>query len=108
MENEKYSIPFAIILHAGNAKSLAMEALYASREGNFEDAGKMLEEANAELIDSHKWQTVMLQEEAKGKEREVNVVLCHAMDHIAMAATTVEMAEEIIMLRKEIFSLRER
>ena len=34
MEDDKYLIPFTIILHAGNAKSLAMEALYETREGN--------------------------------------------------------------------------
>lgn len=106
MENENYLIPFNIILHAGNAKSMAMEALYNSREGKLERAEKMIEEANIELIEAHKSQTKMLQEEASGSAREVSVVLCHSMDHIVMATTTVELAEEIIMLRREMKSLK--
>ena len=66
----------------------------------------MIEEANSELIEAHKSQSLMLQDEARGKEHEMSVIVCHSMDHIVMATTAVEMAEEIIMLRKDIYSLK--
>lgn len=105
MEDEKEIIPFTIILHAGNAKSNAMEALYMSREGNFDDAERMIEEAKSDLIEAHRCQTQILQSEAGGKKQEINILLCHSMDHIVMATNTLEMAEEIIMLRKQIKTL---
>ncbi len=97
--NEK--LAFELILHAGNAKSKAMEAIYASREKDFITAQKNLEEAEKELNEAHKSQTAMLVGEANGEKLEMNVLLVHALDHLSMATVTLELAEELVLQRKE-------
>jgi len=99
MENKNNT--FQIILHAGNAKSLAMEAIYLSRESKFDEAKEKLKEAESELVEAHKQQSSLLFEEANDKTQNVSVILCHSLDHVTMASLTCEMAEEIIMLREE-------
>ena len=47
--NQNIQISFNIILHAGNAKSLCMKANIESRNYNFEQAKKYMEEAMNEL-----------------------------------------------------------
>ena len=42
---DNYEVSFTLILHAGNAKSAAMMAIEAAREGTFEEAQRLLEEA---------------------------------------------------------------
>ena len=97
--NEK--LAFELILHAGNAKSKAMEAIYASREKDFIIAQKNLEEAEKELNEAHKSQTSMLVGEANGEKLEMNILLVHALDHLSMATVTLELAEELVLQRKE-------
>lgn len=97
--NEK--LAFELILHAGNAKSKAMEAIYASREKDFIKAQKNLEEAEKELNEAHKSQTAMLVGEANGEKLEMNILLVHALDHLSMATVTLELAEELVLQRKE-------
>lgn len=97
--NEK--LAFELILHAGNAKSKAMEAIYASRQKDFITAQKNLEEAEKELNEAHKSQTAMLVGEANGEKLEMNILLVHALDHLSMATVTLELAEELVLQRKE-------
>ena len=42
---ELYEISFQLILHSGNARSLAMEALYEAKDGQFDSAREKLIEA---------------------------------------------------------------
>lgn len=42
---DNYEVSFTLILHAGNAKSAAMMAIEAAREGTFEEAQRLLEDA---------------------------------------------------------------
>ena len=97
--NEKMA--FELILHAGNAKSKAMEAIYASREKDFEEAEKDLKEAEKELNEAHKCQTAMLVGEANGEKLTMDVLLVHALDHLSMATVTLELSEELVLQRKE-------
>ena len=99
--NSNESKAFQLILHAGNAKTKAMEAIYASREGNFEEAEKDLEEAETELNEAHKCQTAMLVGAANGEKLEMDILLVHALDHLSMATTTLDLAEELVLQRKE-------
>ena len=103
MENEKMS--FQLILHAGNAKSYAMEAIKEAKNNNFDVAYKKLDEANKELNVAHKAQYDLLSEFSNGKEVGVDVLMVHAQDHVSGAALTIEMAKEIIDLNKRIFQV---
>ena len=105
MENEQMS--FQLILHAGNAKSFAMEAIRFAKKHNFSESEEKLAEAKKDLTVAHKAQYELLAQFSSGHEISVDVLMVHAQDHVSGAALTIEMAEEIIELHKEIFSLKE-
>lgn len=93
-------IAFQIILYGGNGRSSAMEAIQEAKEGNFEEADRLIEEANTELNKAHKFQTELLQNEARGNKNEINIILIHSQDHLMNAITVKDMAQEFIELYK--------
>ena len=46
MSDEKYEIAFQVIMNAGNSKSSSMMAIEAAREFDFEEAERLLKEAD--------------------------------------------------------------
>lgn len=94
-------ISFKLILHSGNGRSYAFEAIRAARENNFEKAEELLEMARKELEEAHRIQTELLQKEASGESNIINLLLIHAQDHLMTGITVKEIAEEIINLRRD-------
>ncbi|UOQ94542.1 PTS lactose/cellobiose transporter subunit IIA [Halobacillus shinanisalinarum] len=95
-------VSFEIILHAGNARSSAMEALQVVKQGEYKQADNKMEEAESELHKAHQTQTSLLQKEASGERTTPSVLLVHAQDHLMTAMTLKDMAKEMIDLYKEI------
>ena len=93
---ELQMLSFMIILHAGNARSFAMEAISLAKEYQFEEARSKIEEADKEFNEAHHVQTKLLQEEASGNKNEVTVILVHAQDHLMTAMTVKDLANEMI------------
>lgn len=100
MDMEK--VVFHIILHGGNARSLAMEAISLAKSGDFQKAEQKLEEAGKEVSEAHKTQTKLIQQEAGGERTEVSLLLVHAQDHLMNALTIKDMADEFIDLYKKV------
>lgn len=94
--NSITEIAFQIILYAGNGRSSAMEAIQEAKEGNFEEADRLIAEAGEELSKAHGYQTKLLQEEASGEGASINVILIHSQDHLMTAMTVRDLAIEII------------
>ncbi|SET47271.1 PTS system, cellobiose-specific IIA component [Salinibacillus kushneri] len=91
-------IAFQIILYAGNGKSNAMEAIQLAKEGAFDEADRLIEEAGEELSKAHSYQTKLLQNEASGTGESVNVILVHSQDHLMTSMTVKDLAVEFIEL----------
>jgi len=89
-------LSFNIILHAGNARSYAMEAIQNAKEYNFTEAHDKIELADEEFTKAHHEQTKLLQEEADGNKHDVTVLLVHAQDHLMTAMTVKDLANEMI------------
>lgn len=98
--NNITEIAFKIILHAGNGKSSAMEAIQKAKSGNFKEADSLMQEASEELNNAHNYQTKLIQKEASGKEIPVNIILVHSQDHLMTAMTVKDLAKEIIDIYK--------
>lgn len=97
--NDKgYEDAFKLIAAAGNAKSQAMMAIRAARDGNIEEARGLLVTADEDLHAAHRAQTELLTEEARGNGVAVNVILVHAQDHLTSAMLVRDLAEEFIEL----------
>lgn len=107
VENEtSIEIAFGLILHAGNSRSSSIRAVRAAEQGEFDEANKLLVEADAEMRDAHDIQTKMLQDEMKGSVLQLSLAMVHAQDHLSMATVQRESAGQIVQLYREIRELR--
>lgn len=101
-ENSKYElIAMNIIASAGEARSMCIEALREAREDRFEEAEKMLSEAESTIQTAHKAQMDLLVEEANGEKADISILLIHAQDHFMTSLLALDLAREIIELHKK-------
>jgi len=91
-----------IILHGGNARSSAMEAIGFAKKGDIETAKKCMKEAYEELSKAHKIQTQLIQDEAAGERTEISLLMIHAQDHLMNALTVKDLAKEFIDLYEKL------
>lgn len=105
MTNEE--VIFKIIAEAGNAKSLAFEALNLAQKGEFEAADSKLKEANQNFHNAHDVQTDLISREANGQKTEVSILMVHAQDHLTSATLAKDLIKEMIKMEKEIHILKE-
>lgn len=97
--DEKYmQVVMGIIMHAGNAKGLAHEALSAAKTGDMPAAHEFMKQADAALSEAHNVQTDLLTKEAQGQHTEVNLYMVHAQDHLMNAITYKDLVQEFIEL----------
>jgi PTS system cellobiose-specific IIA component len=98
-------IVFEIILHAGNARAEAYDALRAAQAGDFDGAREYLKRAEEELGIAHRVQADIIQQEAQGKKVEVTLLFVHAQDHLMTALSEKNLIENMIEMHKTIREL---
>jgi len=98
MDEQYMQIVMGIIMHAGNARGLAHEALSAAKKGDFDVAHDFMTKADSALSEAHNVQTDMLTKEAQGQHTEVNLYMVHAQDHLMNAITYKDLVKEFIEL----------
>ena len=81
-KEEATMVGFEIVAYSGDARTKLLLALEEAKKQNFEKCEALIEEANQCLVDAHKSQTVLLQEEARGQGVEVGFITVHAQDHL--------------------------
>lgn len=101
MENLE-AVIFQIILHGGNGKSAAMEAIQAAKNGDFVGAEEKIKECADALKEAHHIQTSLIQSEIRGEKVEISLLMVHAQDHLMNAITVKDMASEMVDLYKSI------
>lgn len=89
-------VAFTLILHAGNARSLAFEAFDLAAGDDFAGASAKLKEAKGELGRAHQFQTSLIQSEAGGQRVEPTLLLIHAQDHLMTAMSELNLTERLI------------
>jgi len=111
LENENSTtevIAMQLIAFSGNARSLAFEAFNETRDGNLEEAEKMLEEATDSIAQAHQIQMDLLVAEANGEKTELGILLVHAQDHFMTSLLAVDMMKVMIEMQKKISELEKR
>lgn len=98
MRVDNTEVIFQLILHGGNARSLAMEAITLAKNGDIPGAQNALARSTEELNKAHHFQTSLIQQEASGQQTEINMLLIHAQDHVMNAITIKELAGEFVEL----------
>jgi len=101
MENLEEVI-FKIILHGGNGRSAAMEAIHAAKQGSFIKAKEKLHKAAAALNEAHHVQNSLIQGEIRGEKMEISLLMIHAQDHLMNAMTVKDFASEIVELYEKL------
>ncbi|MEC6748687.1 PTS lactose/cellobiose transporter subunit IIA [Marinilactibacillus sp. XAAS-LB27] len=101
-QEEMLQTIMGLIMHGGDAKSNAMEAIHAAKEGDFKAADEKLKLADDALIQAHHSQTGLLTREASGDSVEMSLLMVHGQDHLMNAITFKDMAVEIIDLHKRL------
>lgn len=94
-------LAMAIILHGGNARALAHEALDKAKRRDFKGAQAKLRQAEKELGKGHDQQTKLLQREARGAGQSPTLLVAHALDHLMNAGSEKGLIAEIIELYQQ-------
>jgi len=89
-------ICFEMIAANGSARSFFLEALAAAKEGNFEEADRLMSEGEGMLEEGHHAHGNLLSQEASGEKVKVDLLLVHAEDQMMSAETFKIMACEMI------------
>lgn len=87
-------ITMQLILHGGNARGAAYEALDEAEEYNFEAAEKLLEEAHEDFVQAHKYQTQVVQSQEEGVVPSFFMI--HAQDHVMTAQAEIQLIKRLI------------
>ncbi len=101
-------ISFGIVASAGQARSLAMEAIKSARTGDFEDARSKLKESEQAGLGAHNEQTKLLAREAGGDHVPVDILLVHSQDHLMTSMLAQDLAAELVTLFEEVAELKKQ
>jgi PTS system cellobiose-specific IIA component len=98
---------FKIILHAGNARTKALEAAEKAEEGDYEKAEVLLTEAEIEQAEAHKVHAKVIQMEAGGEQVPFSVLLIHSMDLLLLSWAEIDHTRQMTGLFKRISNLEQ-
>lgn len=90
-----------IIANAGDSRSSSLEALAAAGERNYQEAEKLLKDAEEKLLVAHNEHTNLLVQDARGESVELSLLMMHASDHLANAETVHDLVEQMIHILEE-------
>lgn len=102
------TVIFEIILHAGNARAEAYQALTAAKAGDFAAAAGYLGRAEEEIGVAHRAQAGVIQREAAGERQEVSVLFVHAQDHLMTAMAEKNLIAHMVEMERTIRDLVRR
>jgi PTS system cellobiose-specific IIA component len=100
--DEEEKIIMDLILHAGGARSLAIEAIEKARMGMFEDAAGKLRESEKEISLAHTNQAEILERRLNESSTGIPMLMVHGMDQMMNAVTVLDMAREFADLYRRL------
>ncbi|MCW6652453.1 PTS lactose/cellobiose transporter subunit IIA [Aerococcaceae bacterium NML191292] len=99
---EHLEVVMSLIMHGGDAKGKAVEAIRAAKQYDFELAEAKLKEAHEALNTAHRSQTNLLTQEASGDAVAVSLLMVHGQDHLMTALTFIDLAKELVEVYREL------
>lgn len=102
MDDQQLEVIMGLIMHGGNAKSHAMEALQSAKEQQFAAADQSILMAKEALVEAHHTQTGLLTAEASGNKTDISLLMVHGQDHLMTAIAFTDLAEELIAVYKKL------
>lgn len=102
MDPKLEELIFTTIANAGESRSDSKAAIEAAKAGNYEEAEKMLEEADRTMLLAHKAHTDILYQSVNSAEMPMTFLMAHASNHLSEAETTRDLADVYISIIKEV------
>ena len=99
-QKELLTAAMQIILHAGNARNEAEEALEEAKKFNFQEAAAYLQNAEEAITLAHKSQTDIIQREAGGYGYEPSLLFAHAQDTLMTIKSELHITKQLIDVLK--------
>lgn len=99
-KEEATMIGFEIVAFSGDARAKLLLAIENAKNKNFEKCNELIKEANECLVDAHKSQTELLQQEARGDSMEIGFITVHAQDHLMTTLLLKDIVNNIIDIYK--------
>lgn len=96
---------FQIISNVGAARSSYIEAIQKAKNGDFEEAQKLMESGQEQFMKGHEAHFELLQKEAAGTPVGGSLILVHAEDQLMSAEGFKIIATEMIENYKRIVAL---
>lgn len=96
---------YQLVLHGGNARAEAYEALEAAESFDFETAEQHLQQADEEFYAGHKWQTELVQ---KYNDETPNFLVIHAQDQLMTALAEVNLVKRMIRTYQQLADVQKR
>lgn len=105
--NKFIDAAMGIIMSAGDARNHAQESIEALLAGDEARADELLEQAKKDLLDGHRAQTAIIQEEARyemttRKSSQMPLLFIHAQDTIMTIMSEVNLTESMEKMYKAI------
>lgn len=94
-----------LIIHGGDARSKAIEAMQKLKVNDFGGARALIKECNDSILTAHKVQTKMLQDEAGGCGSNVQLLVVHAQDHLMDAMVIRDVVNNLIDIQENNYNL---
>ena len=94
-------VSFQLISNVGEARSALFEAMRAAREECFEEADKLVRDAEDSLIKAHESHSSLIMQEASGDKVQISLLLMHAEDQLMTTETLKMLVEELILTHKK-------
>ncbi|WP_429156560.1 PTS lactose/cellobiose transporter subunit IIA [Aeromonas allosaccharophila] len=91
-----------LIVSAGSCRSMLMEAMRHSRNGEFEQAEQLVEQARGALHAAHAVQTQLIEADAGEGKLPVQIVMVHAQDHVMNAVLLMDLTQEMIAIHRRL------
>ena len=103
-EKEQYvsEQALAIIMSAGDARTIAKEAFDEIVAGNFEHAEELMHQADRKQVEAHNVQTMMIQGDIRGGDEKMGyyVLFAHAQDTLMTIQTELNMTRSMLKLAR--------
>lgn len=87
-----------LIGNAGEARSIAFEALELAKSGKIKEAKEKLASAKDASLKAHEIQTELIVKEADGEGLPYALLMVHAQDHLMTAMLARELIAELIAI----------
>ena len=94
-----------LIMHTGEARMYAAEAISAAKSDDYEKARKLIQKANEELGYAHNSQSSIIQGENDKEDNEISLLLIHGEDHLMTVMLFIDMARELVDVYERISNL---